>query len=286
MNALTSITDLRAFQKEPASVVGRAISWSWAKLLGRKTVDASSEKYGFTMRLPVAKGGNGSRGFFLMRDYYEPFLEILDCLVKPGDVFFDCGANQGIFTFASASLVGDKGKVFSFEPQPYAVRCLEDNINLNKLENVTITEAAVSDQVGHVTLDVSQSNVAASIVNDFGGTKTLEVETIRLDDIAKQYGEMPNVIKLDVEGAEYMAMQGASEIMKEGKPVLVLEMWDTADPHSVQCFELLEGRGYCAHVIRENDLIPVNRPTSSEANVVFIHRDRLKDFSCIGAPMV
>jgi len=186
MSTLSRIYHSRGFQKEPFSFTGRALSWGWAKFVGRQTVDAESSKYGFTMRLPVGKAGRGSRGFFLTRDYYEPFLEILDCIVKPGDVFFDCGANQGIFSLAAAKLVGDTGKVFSFEPQPYATRCLKDNLVLNNLDNVTVTEVAVSDQAGSVMLDVSRSNVAASIVNDFGGTDTLNVETVKLDDVADE----------------------------------------------------------------------------------------------------
>ncbi|RUM92938.1 MAG: hypothetical protein DSZ28_09060 [Thiothrix sp.] len=281
MSVLSKIYNLRSFQKEPLSFTGRAIAWGWAKFTKRPTVDASSNKYNFTMRLPVGKTGSGSRGFFLTRDYYEPFLEILDSIVKPGDVFYDCGANQGIFTLAAAKLVGGQGKVFSFEPQPYAIRCIKNNLELNNLDNVTVTEAAVSDKAGSVTLDVSQSNVAASIVNDFGGTDTLKVETVRLDDVADKYGDMPNVIKLDVEGAEYMALQGAVDILEAAKPVLVLEVWDVAHTLSQQSHKFLEKRGYCTHLIREQQLIPVDELVTSEANVVYIHRDKLDNFSCI-----
>jgi len=281
MSMLSKIYSLRSFQKEPFNFTGRAIAWGWAKVIKRPTIDADSDKYDFTMRLPVGKNGSGSRGFFLTRDYYEPFLEILDSIVKPGDVFYDCGANQGIFTLAAAKLVGNKGKVFSFEPQPYATRCIEDNLELNSLDNVTVTEAAVSDQAGSVTLDVSQSNVAASIVNDFGGVNTLKVETVKLDDVADEYDEMPDVIKLDVEGAEFMALQGAVEILDAFKPTLILEVWDAADAHSQQSHEFLEVRGYRAHLIREHQLKPVDELVSSEANVVYIHREKLDGFSCI-----
>ena len=281
MSILSKIYKLRSFQKEPFSFSARAIAWGWATFIKRQTIDATSGKYKFKMRLPVGKTGRGSRGFFLTRDYYEPFLEILDSVVKPGDVFYDCGANQGIFTLAASKLVGDKGKIFSFEPQPYATRCLKDNLQLNNLDNVTVTEAAVSDQAGSVTLDVSQSNVAASIVNDFGGTDTLNVETVKLDDIANEYGDMPNVIKLDVEGAEFMALQGAVDILEASKPTLVLEVWDVADAHTQQSHDFLGALGYRAHLIREQQLIPVDELITSEANVVYIHREKLDNFSCI-----
>ena len=154
-------------------------------------------------------------------------------------------------------------------------------MQLNNLDNVTVTEAAVSDQAGSVTLDVSQSNVAASIVNDFGGTDTLNVETVKLDDIANEYGDMPNVIKLDVEGAEFMALQGAVDILEASKPTLVLEVWDVADAHTQQSHDFLGALGYRAHLIREQQLIPVDELITSEANVVYIHREKLDNFSCI-----
>jgi FkbM family methyltransferase len=281
MTTLSSITHSRAFQKEPISFIGRASAWGWAKLMGRRTIDADSQKYDFTMRLPVSKQGYGSRGFFMMRDYYEPLLEILDSILKPGEVFFDCGANQGIFTLAAAKLVGEKGKVLSIEPQPYAVKCINENLKLNQLDNVTVTEAAVSDQKGRVTLDLSQSEVAASIVSDFGGSNTLEVETVTLDDMAEEIHTMPDVIKLDVEGAEYMALQGAIEVIDTSKPVLVLEVWDASDEHCSQFHELLQARGYHAHIIREARLLVVDELLTKEANVVYIHSDRLNNFNCI-----
>ena len=271
MSVLGRIFRLRAFQKEPLKFAARAVQWGVLSKSGQDFVDAASEKYGFTMHLPVGKDGYGSRGFFLVRDYYEPFYEIIGQFLKLGDVFFDCGANQGIYTLAAAKLVGEKGRVFSFEPQPYAVKCLQDNLALNELNNVTIIEAAVSDQKGMVSLDLSTSEVSASIVTDFGGEKTLEVETVRLDDVAKEYAVVPDLIKLDVEGAEYMALQGAADLLKEHKPILVLEVMNPSMEHVKQFHNYLTDMGYKANIIRENELVEIDALTTTEMNVVYKH---------------
>ena len=274
MSMLTRIFRLRAFHKEPVFFGARVVQWGVAKATKRRTINARSAKYGFTMCLPVGKEGYGSRGFFLLRDYYEPFYEILDKLIKPGDVFFDCGANQGIFTLAAAKLVGEKGKVFAFEPQPYAVRCVQDNVALNGFDNVTIIEAAVSDEVGHANLDLSSSEVSASIITDFGGTNTINVKTIRLDDIAKEHGVAPDIIKLDVEGAEFMALSGAANILENHKPLLVLEVTDPAMDHVKEFHKLLCSKGYEPHALKENELVAIDGLTTPEANIVYRHRDQ------------
>jgi len=106
-------------------------------------------------------------------------------------------------------------------------------------------------------------------VTDFGGTKTLDVTTIRLDDVADLYGVEPRIIKLDVEGAEYMALQGAAELIEKHKPMLVLEVTDPLMEHVARLHEYLQSRSYQAHIIREKDLVPISELTSPEANVVY-----------------
>jgi hypothetical protein len=78
----------------------------------------------FKLALQSARRGFGSAGIFIQRRYYEPLLEFGDKLLNGDDCAIDGGANQGIFTCAFAAAVGNKGRVFAFEPNPNAVNCM------------------------------------------------------------------------------------------------------------------------------------------------------------------
>ncbi len=247
-------------------------------LAKRPSVDAMSPKYGFTMRLPIRKQGYGSRGFFILRDHYEPFFEILDQIVKPGGTFIDCGANQGVYTLAASMLVGKTGHVVAIDPQPYAVKCIKQNLDLNGLDNVTIIEAAVSDKKGVATLDFSQSEVSASIINNYGGSRTHDVETNRLDDIVESRNLTPAIIKLDVEGAELMALHGAANLIAQHKPLFAIEVYHPGDEEIIQALEYLQSRGYSAYIIRNGKLLRTKKVITHEANAILIHSDRTNEF--------
>jgi len=175
----------------------------------------------------------------LLRQYYEPLLEHLGRLVKPGDIVFDCGANQGIYTCAFGALVGPEGRVEGFEPQEYAVELALRNINLNRFAHVRINRFAVSSKIGKRFLDTSRGAVAASIVKNFGGSKGEMVSVTTLDTFAKEHSiSRVDLIKMDIEGAEFEALLGAQHVINAYRPVIVLEAAD-GDAAWVRSRELL-----------------------------------------------
>ena len=135
--------------------------------------------------------------------------------VKPGDTFVDVGASIGWYTVIASKLVGENGRVIAFEPEPYAFSLLKRNVEANGCDNVVLVQKALSNEPGTLTLFVAeayrgQHSVVLKDVSDV----SIEVEAIRLDDYLEEHGLTPDFVKIDVEGAEGMVLDGMSETLR------------------------------------------------------------------------
>jgi len=132
-------------------------------------------------------------------------------LIKPDMTVFDIGANAGFYTLLFSRLIGRGGQVIAFEPDSENMCLLRKHIALNKLENVSVVQSAVSDTAALVGFSLTG-----------GATGRLEknssylVPTVRLDELlADNNLPSPNVIKMDVEGAEVMVLRGAKDFIEK-----------------------------------------------------------------------
>ena len=135
--------------------------------------------------------------------------------IKKGDIVIDAGANIGMFTVIASVLAGVNGRIISIEPDPENIRILQKNIELNNLVNVEIINKALYQEVGK-KIKFYQDGVMSQIITGEIKTDTnnIEVETITFDEIIAQRGIKPNVLKMDIEGAEKFALLGAGNMMK------------------------------------------------------------------------
>jgi FkbM family methyltransferase len=153
---------------------------------------------------------------------------VLRRLLRAGDTFIDCGANIGYFSLLAAKAVGPTGRVHAFEPQPDNRRRLAAHAAANGLESIiTIHPAALSDGPGAVrlhTYDNPAANHGQSTMFVLPGTEThsVSVETVRLDDYLP--GVTPRLIKLDIEGAEPLAISGMTETLRRHQPAVIMEL--------------------------------------------------------------
>ena len=193
---------------------------------------------------------------------YEPELEqALMKYVKEGMVAYDVGANIGYVTLWFSKFVGDTGKVVSFEPLPGNAQRIRKNIFLNKINNVQLIEAAVIDQEKSVTFYEHESVGMGKAEGSAGRTdqqykNSFEVKGICLDDLVyKQNTPKPSIIKIDIEGGEVLALPGMLRIIREEKPILMLELHG---PESERVtWELLTGNGYSLYAM-DNDSVKLN----------------------------
>jgi FkbM family methyltransferase len=138
--------------------------------------------------------------------------------VRPGSVFYDVGANVGFYSLLSSLLVGP-GKVFAFEPAPRNLPYLRSHLELNHAGNVEVLVLAISDTIGKAQFQTERSGSMGRLAT---GGSTI-VSTATLDSLVEN-GRIapPDFIKMDIEGAELLALQGASWVFQRFHPVLFL----------------------------------------------------------------
>lgn len=175
---------------------------------------------------------------------YEPELQhAIRELVAPGSVVYDVGANIGYFTLLLADAVGADGHVYAFEALPKNLQRLQENITINNLDQrVIVVSCAIADQSGLVPFLVGPSGGMGKLVGSAGRegldyNESIEVPSISLDDyVYKKNHIPPNVIKIDIEGGEVLAMRGMPRLLAESSPVILMELhgleaaritWDT-----------------------------------------------------------
>lgn len=149
-------------------------------------------------------------------------------LIRSGDIAMDVGANIGYFSLLLSKKAGPEGHVYAFEPIPSVRAELDQNINLNKLSNITVIQAAVTDQDGELIIyeGPSDHRGISSLRPIHNASQTLHIRGTRLDN---HFLNLPSLrlIKIDVEGAEQLALLGMVEIIMRHHPYIILEFTDS-----------------------------------------------------------
>jgi FkbM family methyltransferase len=167
-------------------------------------------------------------GRLLWVDNFEKAeLKFLIESLKPGDIFFDVGANGGIFTVIAAKKVGSTGHVYAFEPGLRELKILRENICLNNLTNVTIVESVVSNKSGTSVFALSKDGAMNSIFETSHPSQKIEswttVPAVTIDDfIRAKKIEKVSFLKVDVEGAEKMVFEGAETFLGDCTNLIVV----------------------------------------------------------------
>lgn len=161
--------------------------------------------------------------------------------IKKGDVIFDIGAQSGFYTLLASELTGEDGKVFSFEPFPQNIYYLKRNTEINNCKNINVIEMAVSDKNGIVNFKEGKSNFAGRI-SDEGD---LKVKTASIDVLMAD-GKLlpPNLIKIDVEGAEFSVLKGARLTLEKYHPLIFLAIHRINENIHKDCCDFLKSIGY------------------------------------------
>lgn len=157
--------------------------------------------------------------------------ELFSSSLKRGDVVLDIGANFGYFSIIAAKQVGNQGKVYAFEPEPDNYQLLVKNIELNGYTNIIPIQKAVSNRNGKLKLFLDKINWGGSSFSEDNILPQkegfIEVETTILDDFFENEvkDSRVNFIKLDVEGAEGLVLEGAAKILQNNDLKILMEFW-------------------------------------------------------------
>jgi FkbM family methyltransferase len=213
---------------------------------------------------------------------FEPHeIKLLTRCLAPGDTFVDAGANIGVHTLVAARAVGPAGRVVSIEASPDNATLLRANIARNHFDHVTVIEGAIGDRAGTVTLRrPANGNRGMFTLGDVGGDAVCDVPMLRLDDMldAANVGRVA-VVKIDIEGCEYVSLLGAPRLLHEQRPVFLLELNEAAlqgcGASCQQVKQLFREAGYDGWIAGRRKLTPIDWDAAHDCDeCLFIHKDR------------
>lgn len=209
---------------------------------------------------------------------YEPDVQAaLVAHLRPGDVMYDIGASIGFFSLLGGKIVGQKGRVYSFEPAPHAFKILLEQINANNFNWVMPFQQCLSDRRRKVVFAVTGNAYGSSIVSpDHRKFPTIEFETTTIDEVIKNESLIPpTLIKIDVEDEEGNVFLGATETLNKFHPTIICEIHSSKSGRVV-C-PILEDYGYSCRVLGEPDYdwhIIERLDEGVEKRILAIHPDR------------
>ena len=169
-----------------------------------------------------------SQLFLIFRDIEPDLQKIMRSYIKCNDIVFDIGANIGYTSIAMSKIVGDSGLVYAFEPVPKNITDFNDNISLNKCNNILLTSKALSNINENIDFRIPEMGKNLSMASMIWHKKdnsvlTLQLETIILDENSTFRDVNPSFVKIDVEGAEGRVILGMYNLIKRARPVIFIE---------------------------------------------------------------
>lgn len=173
------------------------------------------------LRWPIRQSGQFWQG-------YHPDATVIKFLIdhfSKGGVFFDIGANVGLYSMALARAAGNDFRGVAFEPCPSTVKCLRENLALNGIRTVLVHEFALSSRTGVMTLSAYPNGL-----NNFAVSRhdtrhpIVEVPCTTLDDFCANEELLPTLCKIDVEAHELEVLIGAQATLTRCRPLLMIEV--------------------------------------------------------------
>lgn len=180
--------------------------------------------------------------------------------IKKGQTVFDVGAHKGAYSFWMRKAVDENGKLVCFEPQQKACELLKRLFND---ANVNVEQLALSDKNGTTDLFIKPQpgiSYEASLDNKYENALIEEVTTTTIDDYCRENSIFPSFIKIDVEGHEQNVISGAMEVLKNLKPILIveIEVRHIGEQALHELCNKIINLGYEAYFFYKKQKLPVN----------------------------
>jgi FkbM family methyltransferase len=181
---------------------------------------------------------------------YEMELQVaIRKYISPGMVAYDIGANIGYISLLLGRATGGNGMVYAFEALPANLKRLNENIKLNSMEKrIKVIANAVIDEERSVEFLIGRSGGMGKVKGSAGRTEfhypeTIIIEGISLDHFIYADGnEPPDVIKLDIEGGEILALPGMQTLLSRKRPIILLELH--GETATEICWNILSEKNY------------------------------------------
>ena len=244
------------------------------------------------LRLMIYPGSEIDRVTYISGVYEPNSMLVARALLPEGGVFVDAGASMGLFSLVGARKVGPSGRVFSFEPSSRDFKRLVEHLELNGLDNIQATSSALTDSTGTATLTIASEAHSGhnTIGSAFGyqGIEAIDAERVRtttLDHFLECHGvDRLDLVKLDIEGSELMALSGMRNALQRLRPSIMFEVFEAALALNGASVDALEAilREYRYSLWDIDDatarLIPLSRLSASRSeNAVALPLEREAD---------
>lgn len=237
--------------------------YRWVMRLVVPQSDGVIEVNGCLMASRTGKGRaiDGLTRRLVIDGAYEPSMtKVFGELLSEGMVVVDVGANVGYYTLLAARCVGERGRVWAFEPEPQNFLELQYNIELNKFGHIVAAQCkAVSDATGSTKLFVSsvESGEHSLVPCRDRNKATIDVELARLDDIITGHVD---VLKTDTEGNDMRVLMGAMGLLECNRDMkLFTEFWpkglEAAGLSARQYWDFLKGLGFRIWLLDGSELL-------------------------------
>lgn len=216
---------LKQFVKKLAP---RAVRWFYGAL------QAATPRH--LQRVRIQGGPLKGRQFICSLRFERPYfvgnwepevVEALEKYLRPGDTVLDVGSHVGYMALVAAVLVGERGRVVSFEANPENVRVIRANLvaNPDLAPRIDVQPLAVWDSTGIAAFEGSAGSAVGHVVASHGaGAET--VRTTRLDEFVAAQGLNCALVKMDIEGGEARALAGMIGLLASSRPSLLIEIHD------------------------------------------------------------
>jgi FkbM family methyltransferase len=202
--------------------------------------------------------------------------------LAPGMVFWDVGAHIGEFSVIAARQDGETGRVDAFEPHPQVAQLFGRNIQFNRFLNLALHHHAITNRLGVVEFvldrEPSMSHLRM-VTTEKSPARTVNVSTVSLSSFCEACGYTPHLIKVDVEGAEKLVLDGAQNLLRrpaESAPVWITEFavenCSRYEYHPSELLNEFERHGYRNYWLTLAGLIEMH-PSQGSADDS-IHTDR------------
>jgi FkbM family methyltransferase len=141
-----------------------------------------------------------------------------------GTLVLDCGANWGLHTLFMSRLVGVSGKVVAVEASPSICRILKKNILINQIQNIQVIEKALSNRDGSIQFNAGVGATTGRIAKEKEQGDMVEVPATTVDEVLRNQRADVSLVKMDIEGAESNALEGAYKTLSISRPVFIIEL--------------------------------------------------------------
>ncbi len=217
------------------------------------------------------KNGYTDKMLYLERSRDKYVTDVLDKYLTKGSVFVDIGMNIGYETLWGAKIVGETGKVISFEPLAFLVEQVKESLKVNNFKNVEIVNKALGIKEEKLKIFLTSADAGlSSLVNSENSNREENIDVSTLDKELKDLTRL-DLIKIDVEGYEYEVLVGGNEIIAKFLPAVIFEF--TSDVYEKAYI------GKSADILKYFIRLNYKLKTEIDGKVVIISEENIEKFT-------